>query len=373
MVKGFHEIHVQDVSIVGGKGANLGEMTSTGLNVPEGFVVTADAYRLFLRENGLDEKFEKELNDAGNDESSLLMAAETFRKDILAGVLPIQIKEAIEKAYATLGNEVSVAVRSSATAEDLIDASFAGQQETYLNVVGIEEVCRQILRCYASLWGNRAVVYRNNQGYAQTEVALAVVVQKMIKSEVSGVLFTANPLNNNRQQMKLNASYGLGEAVVSGRVSADSFVCNKEGAILEQKMGSKEIKIVYAKKENESGTEERIVSRAERTKFCLTEQEVKKICLAGVAVENYYGMPMDIEWGMENGEVYILQARAITTLSEKENAEEEALVQQYLSKSTVKGMQRSNMAFMLEKMPVAYYPFDYELMTILIPQLCWGE
>lgn len=223
----FQEIKKEDVMTAGGKGANLGEMTAAGIAVPGGFVVTADAYKAFIKENHLEEMFRKELTEAGKDEAKLLDAAKKFRHAISEGKLPEEVEKAVREKYAQLGEQARVAVRSSATAEDLPDASFAGQQETYLNVRGAEAVLTQIRNCYASLWGNRAVCYRSNQGYDQLSVALAVVIQKMVESEKAGVLFTVNPINRNPDEMQINASYGLGESVVSGKVTADSYLCDK--------------------------------------------------------------------------------------------------------------------------------------------------
>ena len=228
LVLDFNQISKNDVNIAGGKGANLGEMTKCGIAVPGGFVVTAEAYRLFIEENNLKADFSDRLEQAQNDETKLLAAAEHFRAAIKNAALPPVLEKEIREKFAALGAE-RVAVRSSATAEDLPDASFAGQQETYLNVRGIDEVLAQIKECYASLWGNRAVCYRQNQGYDQLSVALAVVVQKMVESEKAGVLFTANPVSGIKDEIQINASWGLGESVVSGKVTADSFVCSKDG------------------------------------------------------------------------------------------------------------------------------------------------
>ena len=228
-VKRFAEIGKNDVPTAGGKGANLGEMTSAGLAVPTGFVVTSDVYRAFIAENGLAGFITDELQNAGDDEAKLLSAAAKFRERITAGNLPESVWNAVLAEYEKLGENVRVAVRSSATAEDLPDASFAGQQETYLNVRGLEQVKARILDCYASLWGGRAVVYRQKQGYGQSGIALAVVVQEMVESETAGVIFTADPVSGDRGMMQINASYGLGESVVSGRVTADTYTCTKDG------------------------------------------------------------------------------------------------------------------------------------------------
>ena len=196
MVRNFSEIGKQDVAIAGGKGANLGEMTRAGLAVPQGFVVTSEAYRLFLKENGLDVWMKETLEEireksSAEQEKLLLEAVQQFRERIIEGTIPEEVREKVLAEYKKLGaGQVRVAVRSSATAEDLPDASFAGQQETYLNVVGEQEVLKQIKHCYASLWGNRAVLYREKQGYAQIEVALAVVpvsYLQPIRSRITGM------------------------------------------------------------------------------------------------------------------------------------------------------------------------------------------
>ena len=358
MIRRFHESGKEDVMIAGGKGANLGEMTRAGLPVPPGFVVTADAYRSFLAENHIDREISALLEDAGADEQKLFSAAEKIRGLITAGSMPVSLRDAVSHNYLLLcqnakADTLRVAVRSSATAEDLPDASFAGQQETYLNIVGIDALCENIVRCYASLWGNRAVSYRQTLGYDQQSVALAVVVQEMVESEKAGVLFTVNPVNNNRDEMQLNASYGLGEAVVSGKVTADTFICGKDGGIRSSVIGSKEIEIVYA----ENGTREAPVSPARSSVLCLSEGEVKALCKAAVDVENYYGCPMDIEWAIRGGNAYILQARAITTLTEDPIDDTE--IEKYISKNKITGALRANFAFLLEKMPVAQLPLDH--------------
>ena len=248
MVLDFTDIKKEDVSVAGGKGANLGEMTSAKMNVPRGFVITADAYLEFLRENGIAEIIKEKLLEAGKDENRLLEAADYFREIIKQGKFSKETEKQIADKYKNLGESVRVAVRSSATAEDLPDASFAGQQESYLNVRGIDEVLAQVRNCYASLWGNRAVSYRFHQGYDQSCVAIAVVIQEMVESEKAGVLFTVNPVSQKENEMQINASYGLGESVVSGRVTADSYVADKSGTILSVTIGSKETQIIYGEK-----------------------------------------------------------------------------------------------------------------------------
>ena len=213
-----------------------------------------------------------------------------------------------------------------------------------------------VRRCYASLWGSRAVSYRQNQGYDQQSVALAVVIQEMVESEKAGVLFTANPVNNSREEMQLNAAYGLGESVVSGQVTADTYVCGKDGRVLSRTLGSKALRIVYA----EEGTQALPVSRQEQEAWCLTDAELSALCAEAVKVDGHYGMPMDIEWGIAGGKVYILQARAITTLKESTVTEAEILA--YTRRNHVTGMMRDNLAFLLEKIPVALTPLDHDMM-----------
>lgn len=380
----FQEIKKEDVMTAGGKGANLGEMTAAGITVPGGFVVTADAYKAFIKENHLEEMFRKELTEAGNDEAKLLDAAKKFRHAISEGKLPEEVEKTVREKYAQLGEQARVAVRSSATAEDLPDASFAGQQETYLNVRGAEAVLTQIRNCYASLWGNRAVCYRSNQGYDQLSVALAVVIQKMVESEKAGVLFTVNPINRNPDEMQINASYGLGESVVSGKVTADSYLCDKQGKVKSCQIGSKETQIIYADTQGTAATanaqctpDDVITSDAQKTPGdtaatkevavsekmqktrCLNDEEIAALCAEAVHIEKHYGCPMDIEWAIAGGSVYILQARAITTLH-TDNAEEQKIIAGYLEGMQMTGKARENMAFQLEKMPFAYRPLDYD-------------
>ena len=368
MIKFFEEIRKEDVPSVGGKGANLGEMTAAGITVPPGFVVTADAYRLFLEENSLTELFKTTLEQAGSNQEKLREAASMFRAKILAGKLPAQVIDAITKGYEKLDTQCTthkplrLAIRSSATAEDLPENSFAGQQETYLNVIGLPEVLKQVISCYASLWGNRAVFYRQANGYDQLDVALAVVIQVMVNSATSGVLFTVNPVSQNPNELQINASYGLGESVVSGRVTPDSYLCDKTGRLLNETIGEKATEIIYA----ENGTKELAVSPERQKARALNEAEIKALCTQAILIEKHYGCPMDIEWAICDGNVSILQARAITTLNKHtENTEEEQLIAGYLKGCKTSGMLKKNLAFLLEKMPDLFYPFDSDLTALI--------
>lgn len=355
-IKKFGEIKKEDIETAGGKGANLGELTAAGIPVPAGFVLTSEAYRVYLKENQIFDWMKEELLRAKGDERQLVSLSAEMRRRILEGAVPEEIRQELLSAYHEM-KEKRVAVRSSATAEDLKDASFAGQQETYLNVCGEEELVWKVRECWASLWGERAVIYRRRQGYDDREAALAVVVQSMVESEAAGVLFTVNPFNQNREEIQINASYGLGESVVSGRVTPDEYICSRQGEIIRSHTGSKETEIIY----DSHGTREIPVSEERRNAQVLSGGEIKKLTEIAVKVEEHYKEPMDIEWAVKDGNIYILQARAITTLRESpEDKEYEAI-----KIGKVNGRIKSLMTFMLEKNPFAYYPLDYDLSMIL--------
>ena len=365
MILDFNEIKKEDVLVAGGKGANLGEMTSAKINVPSGFVITADAYRDFLKVNGIDILIENGIKKSVDDERKLLNEAEHFRGKIKSGKFPVMLEHAIKEKYFNLGNNTSVAVRSSATVEDLPDASFAGQQETYLNVQGIENVLNAVRNCYASLWGNRAVSYRFHKGYNQTSVSIAVVIQEMIESEKSGVLFTVNPVNKKENEMQINASFGLGESVVSGRVTADSYIIDKSGKIAQVNIGSKETQIVYGDKE----TVEVAVSSDKRNTRALNDREILELMKCGLEIEKHYRMPMDIEWAIKNDIIYILQARAITTLKNSENdIIGNDLIEKYTKGKKIKKDTREVMSFFLEKMPSAHRVLEFDYLMAIIDQ-----
>lgn len=365
MIFDFSEIKRDELAIAGGKGANLGELTAAGMNVPKGFVITTECYGQFLKANGLDRFIEGELKAAGGDEKKLLKAAGEIREKIKGSRFPEHLKTLIEKKYLDLGEEVPVAVRSSSTAEDLPDASFAGQQETYLNIRGAERVLDALRNCYASLWGDRAVSYRLNHGYGRTSVFIAVVVQVMVESEKAGVLFTVNPVSKKQNEMQINASFGLGESVVAGRVTADSYVTDKSGEILEVTVGSKATQIVYVP----GGTAEVPVSPRKRSTRVLSDGEVRKLVACGVAIEKHYGMPMDIEWAIQGDVVYILQARAITTLR-KSGVEvfHDDLIGEYIKNKRIGRSTKEVMAFLLEKMPFPYRALDFDFLRAIDEQ-----
>ncbi|WP_046468335.1 PEP/pyruvate-binding domain-containing protein [Allosalinactinospora lopnorensis] len=281
---GFAEIDGDMLASVGGKGANLGVLTRAGLPVPPGFCVTTDAYKRV----------------AGADHTNA-------RERLLNDEIPAEIVEEITEAYQALGENVPVAVRSSATAEDLPFASFAGQQDTYLNIIGAEAVLAATRNCWASLWTDRAVAYRATNGIDEDTVRLAVVIQRMVQSDVAGVMFTANPVTGRRHQYVIDAGPGLGEAVVSGAVNPDHFVVT-DNEITERRIGDKRIVI---RSRPEGGTEQ--IERT-GTDPCLTDDQILALARLGAATENHYKSPQDTEWAIENGELWLTQARPITTL-----------------------------------------------------------
>lgn len=359
MILDFNEIKKEDVLIAGGKGANLGELTVAKMNVPKGFVITTDCYRDFLKENGIDILIENGVKQAENDEKLLLDITDNFAKKIRLGKFPEKLENEIREKYFNLGDNIRVAVRSSATAEDLPSASFAGQQETYLNVQGIDDVLINIRNCYASLWSNRAVSYRFNQEYSQSSVCIAVVIQEMVDSEKSGVLFTVNPVNKREDEIQINASFGLGESIVSGRVTADSYIVGKNGQIIDKYISNKETSIVYDAK----GTVEVELDEYYKRKSTLNDNQLLELSRIGMDIEKHYAMPMDIEWAIKDDIIYILQARAITTLNSDEIREDE--IRRYLKGKSLNGSMKTNMAFLLEKMPFAYRVLDFDfIMTI---------
>ncbi|WP_462133924.1 PEP/pyruvate-binding domain-containing protein [Peptostreptococcus stomatis] len=359
MLVDFIDLKKEDILIAGGKGANLGEMTAANINVPRGFVLTADSYRDYLRDNKIEPIIKKSIEDAANDENKLLEATASFRQLIKNGEFSEEVRKEIENKYSMLGENVRVAVRSSATAEDLPDASFAGQQETYLNVRGIDDLLVQIRNCYASLWGKRAVSYRLHQGYDQLAVSIAVVIQEMVESQKAGVLFTVNPVSKKDTEMQINASYGLGESVVSGRVTPDTYIVDKSGKILDISIGSKARQIVYGEKD----TIEVQVEEDKRNVRALSDDEIVDLVKTGLSIQDHYGRPMDIEWAIRDNEIYILQARAITTL--KNNEIDEDKVKAYLKDMKLSKGIRENLGFLLEKMPFAYRPLDYDFMIAI--------
>ncbi|MDE8668677.1 PEP/pyruvate-binding domain-containing protein [Pseudarthrobacter sp. H3Y2-7] len=306
------------LAVVGGKAANLGELLAAGLPVPDGFCLTTAAYRQATDGHAdggtglLGAVHEALKTTTDTDLPALAALAGRARDAIRAAPVPPDIAAAIESAYQALGDDVPVAVRSSATAEDLPSASFAGQQDTYLNVVGAAAVVEAVRDCWASLWTDRAVSYRATRDIDPAAVALAVVVQRMVDATAAGVLFTANPLTNRRQQAVIDASPGLGEAVVSGAVNPDHFVVDPvSGRVLERRLGDKRIAV---RPLTGGGTHTVAVSNGGAT-ACLTDRQAAELAALGLRVEQHFGAPQDIEWAIDGGgRLWLTQARPITTL-----------------------------------------------------------
>jgi rifampicin phosphotransferase len=310
----FTAINLSSLPIVGGKAANLGEMIQAGLPIPPGFCVTTTAYTLVAEGSQIEAILAELITADSNDTAQLAKLATAARATILAAPIPTRIEEAITEAYRTLGDGecVPVAVRSSATAEDLPFASFAGQQETYLNILNDAALIDAVRRCWASLWTDRAVSYRASNGIDQRHVRLAVAIQRMIDATVAGILFTANPLTGKRRQAVIDASPGLGEAVVSGAVNPDHFVVNTAaGEIVVRSIGDKRVAIHAMA----GGGTQRIEQTTQFNEACLTDEQVRALANLGAKVEVHYSAPLDIEWAIDAfGHLWLTQARPITTL-----------------------------------------------------------
>ncbi|UWG47280.1 Phosphoenolpyruvate synthase/pyruvate phosphate dikinase [Halanaeroarchaeum sp. HSR-CO] len=317
-VRWLEDIRADDIDLVGGKGASLGEMTDAGLPVPPGFVVTAGTYRDFIEETGIDEELFESV-DVDTEDSAALAEAEAHAKSlILETPMPDELHEEIESAYDALGDgEAFVAVRSSATAEDLPDASFAGQQETYLNVER-DDLVDRVKRCWASLFTQRAIYYRQQKGFEHDVVNIAVVVQQMVDAEKSGVMFTSHP-STGAPKVIVEAAWGLGEAVVSGSVSPDNYVVDRESEAVED-VTIADKKIMMERDPDSGETVEREVPDDHRTARVLTDDELADLVALGRRVEEHYGTPQDVEWAIVDGDVYMLQSRPITTITDESQA-----------------------------------------------------
>jgi rifampicin phosphotransferase len=315
--KRFDEVRKDDVALAGGKGANLGELSQAGLPVPPGFVLTTAAYDAFVEANDIGDAIVELASVPGaEDPEAFGEIAQRIHALFSGGKIPEELAREIRAAYEEeldRSGETAVAVRSSATAEDLAGASFAGQQETFLNVRGEEALMEAVKACWASLWTARAMAYRRRQGIDPASVSLAVVVQEMVESEAAGVMFTANPANGRRDEATISAAWGLGESVVSGSVTPDSIVVEKEtGRIISRETADKTVMTVYSG----GGTEERPVPEARRRQPVLDDGAAAELARYGKRIEDHYGSPQDIEWALAGGEFFVVQARPITALPE---------------------------------------------------------
>jgi len=327
--RSFAELNKEDVAYAGGKGANLGEMTGAGLPVPPGFVVGAPAYASFCAESGVRAQLEAILHDIDvEDGTALEAAASAARQAVLDANMPPALEQAIVAGYRSLAGgeqDVAVAVRSSATAEDTASASFAGMNETYLNIRGADDVVDAVKRCWGSLFGARTIYYRGQRGFSQADMDIAVVVQLQIPSTRAGVMFTVDPSTGERDQLVIEGSFGLGEAVVSGSVSPDRYVVRKgDLSIITRSVKAKELVIEPAEG---GGTSTRELSASESMQAVLDDAEVIRLAKLGLAIEEHYGSPQDTEWSFDpDGNAWMLQSRPITTLLAPEHAPAEVLV-----------------------------------------------
>ncbi|MFK8030400.1 MAG: phosphoenolpyruvate synthase [Gammaproteobacteria bacterium] len=329
-VVGFEHLGMHDVERVGGKNASLGEMiqnlSKAGVDVPGGYATTADAYREFLSHEGLADRINAALDELDVDNLDQLAATGAqIRSWVMDTPFPPALDSAIRESFEKLSNgkDIAVAVRSSATAEDLPEASFAGQQESYLNVRGIDQVIHRVKEVFSSLFNDRAISYRVHQNFEHSLVALSAGIQRMVRSDVgaSGVMFTIDTESGFRDAVFVTASYGLGETVVQGSVNPDEFYSYKPAlaqnkrSVIRRNLGSKAIKMVYG--EDGRGVQTVPVDSADRNQFCLSDDEIERLARQAVIIEDHYGRPMDIEWGKdgEDGHLYILQARPETVRS----------------------------------------------------------
>ncbi len=313
------DVDKNDIPVVGGKAANLGELMRIEIPVPDGFVVDARTFRDFINKANLKEKIYPKLRNLNVENTEELnRVSEEIRKLIQEAKIPVEIEMEIRKAYRELGNgkEVFVAIRSSATAEDMPDASFAGQQDTYLNIKGEDLVVDKVKACWGSLFTPRAIYYRVQKGYKHEDVSIAVIVQKMVNSEKSGVMFTSHPVTGEKKCI-IEAVFGLGEAIVSGLVTPDTYVYDRNSRkLVEVKVSDKKFMIV-----RKNGNE-RVELGEKGKERVLSDREIEKLVSLGELIEEHYGKPQDIEWAIENGEIYIVQSRPITTIRETEERKE---------------------------------------------------
>jgi pyruvate,water dikinase len=314
----FNQVTKEDVATVGGKGANLGEMTNADIPVPPGFIVTANAYFDFIKRSGISDKIRSLLKPLDpSDSKQLQLTATKIKQSILESTMPLEIATEIKEAYAKMGGGL-VAVRSSATAEDLPEASFAGQQRTFLNVEGAENVVVAVQGCWASLYEPRAIFYRQQQGFDHFKVGLAVPVQKMVASQASGVTFTLEPVTSDTSKIIIEAVFGLGEAIVSGEVTPDLYIIDKDDfKIISKKIGKQEWQLV--KNTDTDNKESNIwvpLSLAMQTQQKVTDEDIIQLAKLAKQIEDHYQFPQDIEWAKEDKELFIVQSRPVTTIKE---------------------------------------------------------
>lgn len=306
----FNEIDSKDLPRVGGKGANLGEMTKAGFPVPYGFCVTTESYKEFIKHNNLSDFIAQAIRKASLD--TIIQIGQEIREKISLSEIPGQVEQSIIKAINKEGAGLFYAVRSSATAEDLPFASFAGQQDTYLNIKGEKSLLNSIRNCWASLFTDRAILYRIQNNIEHDTVQMSVIIQKMVLPEVSGIMFTADPVSGHRGILSIDASYGLGEALVSGLVSPDIYKFRKSKSQIESAIiAEKRLAIMPIEG---GGTQKVEITGEKSTSQVMSDFQIRSLAELGMAIEKHYGCPQDIEWCLEKGKIYIVQSRAITSL-----------------------------------------------------------
>ncbi len=311
-VLGFREIDKTKLMVVGGKGANLGELAKIeGIEVPDGFCLTTDAFRKIMAETPAIDKYLEQLALLKvEDRAKIAQLSGEMRRVIEGAAIPQQIVDEIGGYLAKLGEKEAYAVRSSATAEDLPTASFAGQQDTYLNIMGQEAILQRISKCWASLFTERAITYRLQNGFDHRKVHLAVVVQRMVFPQAAGILFTADPVTSNRKVVSIDASFGLGEALVSGLVNADIYKV-RDGEVIDKKVATKKLAIVALQA---GGTQEEAIAPEQQRRQALSDEQILQIERMGRKIEAHFGAPQDIEWCLADNRFYVVQSRPITTL-----------------------------------------------------------
>jgi len=370
----FENLRRTDIPLVGGKNANLGEMTSAGIPVPPGFAITAYSYKKFIEETGIAAKIYEIIGETvtnPSDPAQYEIASKKIRELIEATPMPKEIENAIKSAYEELCKklgvkEVFVAVRSSATAEDLPDASFAGQQETYLNVKGVNEVLEKTVKCWSSLFTPRAIFYRTEKGFAHERVLISVGVQKMVNSKAAGVIFTINPVTGDPSQIVIEGNYGLGESVVSGAVTPDDFIVDKNTLRIIDKRVSKK-KVQYVRDPATGKTVHVEVPLEKQEQPCLTDEEILKLAELAKRIEQHYGKPQDIEWAIDSdlpfpNNVFIVQSRPETVwslkMAETPKIEVPTMKPTAELKVIVKGIAAGKRGFGLGKAKVVLNPQD---------------
>ncbi len=317
----FNEVGKTDIALVGGKGANLGEMTQARIPVPPGFIVTSTAYFDFLEQEHLVDELGKILAPLDPDDSKQLQDISNRVKRVISeATMPLGLAQEIKHAYKKMGDGF-VAVRSSATAEDLPDASFAGQQRTFLNIKGADEVVRAVQDCWASLFEARAIFYRIEQKYDHFKVGIAVPVQRMVQSEASGVMFTLEPISNDRSKITIEAVLGLGEMIVSGDVTPDTYLVNKADLkVISKAIAKQEWKLIKSSQGKGEDANVKIpLTAREQAAQKITDEDINLLAQIGNRLEQHYNFPQDIEWAKENNQIYIVQTRPVTTTKEGVN------------------------------------------------------